>query len=98
MATQRHRKPENWLAALERNGHGVCEETVLGRDEQSTEALLMGLRLSEGVEIGAVEGRLDFGAVERLKGHGLLERRDGQLVVTPPGRLLLDAILSEIAL
>ncbi len=98
VATQRHRKPENWLAALERNGHGVCEETVLSRDEQATEALLMGLRLSEGVEIEAVESRLDFGAVERLKGHGLLERQGGRLVVKPAGRLLLDAILAEIAL
>ncbi|MGA9580830.1 MAG: radical SAM family heme chaperone HemW [Allosphingosinicella sp.] len=95
-ATQRHRKPENWLSALERNGHGVCEETVLSPEEQATEALLMGLRLSEGVELGAVESRLDLGAVERLEGHGLVGREDGRLVVQPAGRLLLDAILAEI--
>ncbi len=95
-ATQRHRKPENWLAALERNGHGVSEETVLSGEEQATEALLMGLRLSEGVEIEAVESRLDIGAVERLQGHGLLARKGGRLVVRPAGRLLLDAILAEI--
>ena len=95
-ATQRHRKPENWLAALRRNGHGLAEETFLGPEEQATEALLMGLRLSEGVELEAVEERLDRGAVERLEGHGLLEREDGRLAVTPAGRLLLDAILAEI--
>jgi oxygen-independent coproporphyrinogen-3 oxidase len=98
MATHRHRKPENWLAALERNGHGICEETALSRDEQSTEALLMGLRLSEGVEIEAVESRLDLSAVERLEGHGLLTRNGGRLVVTSAGRLLLNAILTEIVL
>jgi oxygen-independent coproporphyrinogen-3 oxidase len=97
-ATQRHRKPENWLAALERNGHGLAEETLLGLEEQATEALLMGLRLSEGVEMDAVESRLDLAAVERLEGHGLLERRRGRLIVTPAGRLLLDGILAEIAL
>jgi putative oxygen-independent coproporphyrinogen III oxidase len=97
-ATQRHRKPENWLAALQRNGHGLVEETELSRDEQATEALLMGLRLSEGVEMEAVEERLDLGAVGRLEGHGLLVREDGRLIVTPGGRLLLDAILAEIAL
>ncbi|HEX8511876.1 MAG TPA: radical SAM family heme chaperone HemW [Allosphingosinicella sp.] len=97
-ATQRHRKPENWLAALERNGHGLAEETLLSPEEQATEALLMGLRLSEGVEIEAVEGRLDLGAVERLEGHGLLVREGARLVVTPGGRLLLDGILAEIAL
>jgi oxygen-independent coproporphyrinogen-3 oxidase len=97
-ATQRHRKPENWLAALGRNGHGIVEETALSREEQSTEALLMGLRLSEGVGLDAVLGRLDLVAVERLEGHGLLARSGSRLVVTPPGRLLLDGILAEIAL
>ncbi len=97
-AVQRHRKPENWLAALERNGHGISEETMLDPEEQATEALLMGLRLGEGVEIEAVESRLDFGAVGRLEGHGLLAREGGRLVVLPRGRLLLDAILSEIVL
>ncbi|MGZ8298245.1 MAG: radical SAM family heme chaperone HemW, partial [Allosphingosinicella sp.] len=95
-ATQRPRKPENWLAALERNRHGIAEETVLSPAEQATEALLMGLRLSEGVEIHAVESRLDLAAVERLEGHGLLARQGGRLVVTPAGRLLLDAILADI--
>jgi oxygen-independent coproporphyrinogen-3 oxidase len=97
-ATQRHRKPENWLSALERNGHGLCEETALSVEEQSTEALLMGLRLSEGVEMEAVESRLDLAAVGRLEGHGLVKRADGRLVVAPAGRLLLDAILAEIVL
>jgi oxygen-independent coproporphyrinogen-3 oxidase len=98
LATQRHRKPENWLAALERNGRGLAEETVLSPDEQATEALLMGLRLSEGVEIEAVESRLDLRAVERLEGHGLLAREGGRLRVVARGRLLLDAILAEVAL
>ncbi|HEX8124095.1 MAG TPA: radical SAM family heme chaperone HemW [Allosphingosinicella sp.] len=96
-ATQRHRKPENWLSALERNGHGIVEETQLSPEEQATEALLMGLRLSEGVEIGAVESRLDLAAVKRLEGHGLLVHAGGRLAVTPAGRLLLDGILAEIA-
>ena len=95
-ATRRHRKPENWLSALERNGHGICEETVLSGEEQATEALLMGLRLSEGVEMEAVESRIDLRAVERLEGHKLLERECGRLIVTPAGRLVLDGILAEI--
>ncbi|HEU0098233.1 MAG TPA: radical SAM family heme chaperone HemW [Allosphingosinicella sp.] len=98
LATRRHRKPENWLSALERNRHGLAEETALSAEEQSTEALLMGLRLSEGVGMETVEGRLDLGAVRRLEGHGLLVRENGRLRVLPPGRLLLDAILAEVAL
>jgi oxygen-independent coproporphyrinogen-3 oxidase len=98
LATLRHRKPENWLAALARNGHGLAEETPLSREEQATEALLMGLRLSAGVELEAVEPALDFEAVERLEAQGLLTRSSDRLVVPANGRLLLDAILAEIAL
>ncbi|HEX6377008.1 MAG TPA: radical SAM family heme chaperone HemW [Allosphingosinicella sp.] len=98
MATQRHRKPENWLTALARNGHGLAEEIPLGAEEQATEALLMGLRLSEGVALEAVRPQLDLAAVERLEARGLLARQGGRLVVPPCGRLVLDAILAEIAL
>jgi oxygen-independent coproporphyrinogen-3 oxidase len=98
LATQRHRKPENWLGALKRNRHGMAEEIPLSREAQATEALLMGLRLSEGVELEAVESRLDLGAVRRLEGQALLRRERERLIVTPAGRLLLDAILVQIAL
>ncbi len=98
MATRRHRKPENWLSALARNGHGLAEEAALTPKEQATEALLMGLRLSDGVELEAVGPVLDLAAVERLEGHGLLRREGGRLLVTPEGRLLLDGILAETTL
>ena len=97
LATQRHRKPENWLAALERNRHGMVEETPLSPIERATEALLMGLRLGEGVELEVVEPVLDLRAVGRLEGHGLLARVGRRLVALPEGRLVLNAILAEIA-
>ncbi|HEV2818017.1 MAG TPA: radical SAM family heme chaperone HemW [Allosphingosinicella sp.] len=93
-ATQRHRKPENWLEALARNGHGIVEEADIGAAEARTEALLMGLRLAEGVA-DHPDG-LDLAAVDRLAGQGLLSRDGGRLRTTARGRLLLDAILAEI--
>ncbi|MFL6843504.1 MAG: radical SAM family heme chaperone HemW [Allosphingosinicella sp.] len=97
-ATLRHRKPENWLAAVVRNRHGIAEETPLSPRERATEALLMGLRLSEGVPLETVREAIDFPAVERLAGQGLLDAEAERLTVAPEGRLLLDAILAEIAL
>ena len=94
LATRRHRKPENWLAALARNGHGIAEETAISPAEARTEALLMGLRLAEGIADDP-EG-LDMAAVERLAAQGLLSRQGGRLRATPRGMLLLDAILAEI--
>ena len=36
-ATQRHRKPENWMGALARNGHGIVEERALTAQERAVE-------------------------------------------------------------
>jgi oxygen-independent coproporphyrinogen-3 oxidase len=96
-ATLRHRKPENWLAALTRNGHGIQEETAIAPDDAASEALLMGLRLREGVALAAVEPVLDRGAVRRLADLGLLAEEEDRLRVLPAGMLVLDAILAEIS-
>ena len=97
LVTQRHRKPENWLAALVRNGHGIAETAPLSAEDRGTERLLMGLRLREGIEIASVAGSVDWTAVDRLRDQGLLERTDSRLRATGPGRLLLDGVLSAIA-
>jgi oxygen-independent coproporphyrinogen-3 oxidase len=96
-ATQRHRKPENWLNALARNGHGIAEETPVAPNDAALERLLMGLRLREGVELAAVEPVLDLRALARLEAQGLIGRTDGRLAVAPSGMLLLDRILTEVA-
>jgi putative oxygen-independent coproporphyrinogen III oxidase len=103
MRTVRHRKPENFLAGVARNGHGLVEEEVLTGDEAASEALVMGLRLDEGIDPAAlakrigVEALVDQRAVDRLVGHGLIERRGPRIATTEAGRLLLDSILAEIA-
>ena len=102
MATQRHRKPENWLAALSRNGHGIAQEVPICAPDQGTEALLMGLRLREGIDldrITALAGRepVDRASVDRLAAQGLLNLTGNRLAATPAGMLVLDGILAEIA-
>ncbi|WP_257548918.1 radical SAM family heme chaperone HemW [Sphingopyxis sp. DBS4] len=103
-ATERHRKPENFLAAVGRNGHGLKVETDLPSHERATEAMLMGLRLTEGVDLARVEERsglgreafVDADAVAPLAGQGLLVQDGDRLAVTDAGILLLDSILSEV--
>ena len=97
IATQRARKPENWLARVATTGHGIEHEETLAPAERATEALLMGLRLEEGVPLAMLSGAYDEGAVVRMAGLGLVERTSTRLRVLPPGMLLLDAILGEIA-
>jgi oxygen-independent coproporphyrinogen-3 oxidase len=102
--TQRHKKPENWLSALKRNGHGIAEEQPLSGDDMATEAMLMGLRLREGIDlgrIGALTGRpaadlVEREAVKKLEAQGLLAFDGSRLRATAAGMLLLDAILAEV--
>jgi oxygen-independent coproporphyrinogen-3 oxidase len=104
LVTQRHKKPENWLAALTRNGNGIAEEMPLSAGEKGVEALLMGLRLREGVDLTRiaslaerpVDALVDRRAISRLSGQRLVEERDDRLRATPAGMLLLDAILAEL--
>jgi len=103
MRTVRHRKPENFLAAVRRNEHGISEEKPLSRFEAADEALVMGLRLSEGIDADAIAERFGFDAivawnkVDRLVASGHLERRGSRISPTASGRLLLDHILAAIA-
>ncbi|MFL0670742.1 MAG: radical SAM family heme chaperone HemW [Erythrobacter sp.] len=101
-ATVRHKKPENFLRAVAEQGHGVAEHRALPACEQAAEALLMGLRLTEGVDVAELAARFGLGtlvddhAVARLAALGLVERDGARLGVTAAGRPLLDALLAEI--
>jgi oxygen-independent coproporphyrinogen-3 oxidase len=104
MATLRHRKPENWLDAVAERGHGLKEERALAAHEQASEALLMGLRLAEGIDLAALAQRFAVPADELIEPTKLalyadlgLTWRDGQRIgVTPKGMPLLDALLGEL--
>jgi oxygen-independent coproporphyrinogen-3 oxidase len=104
LRTLRHKKPENFLSGLARNGHGIEEEARLSPMEAADEALVMGLRLAEGIDADAIAKRfglatiVDWPRVERLVRSGHLTRDGARIALTAKGRLLLDAILGEIAL
>lgn len=104
MATTRHRKPENWLAAIERNGSGLQEERPLDMAEQASEALLMGLRLAEGIDLAGMaqrfglpeESLLDPQEVIGARKLDLLWKRGSHVGVTGRGMPLLDALLPRL--
>ena len=104
MATTRHRKPENYLAAVGRSGHGTLAETPLTPGDQAVEALLMGLRLREGVDLAGLGQRFGFApeallAPAKLALHerlGLVRRESSRVIVTEAGVPVLDALLGEL--
>jgi putative oxygen-independent coproporphyrinogen III oxidase len=104
LATVRHRKPENWLGAVIRNGHGAQSEDMLVPADRAKEGLLMGLRLREGIDLGRIAmlgeapiaALVDENAIARLAEQGFMARDGDHLRVREAGMLLLDAILPEV--
>jgi oxygen-independent coproporphyrinogen-3 oxidase len=101
-ATVRHKKPENWLKAVAEHGHGIAQERALDRHEQASEALLMGLRLTEGVDLSGLSRRfglselIDERSFQLHQRNGLLWREGGRIGLTEAGFPLLDALLAEL--
>lgn len=104
VATVRHRKPENWLEAVAAQGHGIAEERPLGQREQASEAMLMGLRLAEGLDIAALAARFGMTEAELCRAdklafyteQGLCWREGARVGVSEAGMPLLDALLGEL--
>ncbi len=104
IATVRHKKPENWLGAIEKQGDGIAEARGLGRHEQAAEAMLMGLRLREGVNLAVLSQR--FGVTEAelcdpekldfYRRLGLVRSEGSWIGVTDAGMPLLDGLLGEL--
>jgi putative oxygen-independent coproporphyrinogen III oxidase len=103
-ATRRHRKPENWMMSVNAAGHGIDEELPLDPATRVTEALMMGLRLAEGVALSDIAARtgtdaatlINRRAAKQLADQRLVALAEDRLTVTPQGMLLLDAILAEL--
>jgi len=104
IATRRVRKPENWITAIRRQAHGIDWTHTLSRAEAATEALLMGLRLAEGIDPAALARRfelaepelLDRRRVDLYRDLGFIWQREGRLGVTAAGMPVLDTILGEL--
>lgn len=104
VATVRHKKPENFLAAVATQGDGIVEARDLAVSDQAAEALLMGLRLAEGVDLAALASRfgltraglIEEAALARLSALGLMWAKDTRIGVMPQGRALLDSLLAEV--
>ena len=103
-ATRRASGPEAWLEAVERDGHGTAEtSSVEGRDLVE-EALMMGLRLADGIDrvtFAAVTGADPVDAVGEkrlapLLAAGFLDVDATHLRATPAGQQRLNALLERL--
>src|SRR5215475_7834367 len=101
-ATATEKRPEAWLMRVEANGHGIVTDDDLSREERADEFLLMGLRLSEGIDplrYAALAGRpLDANRIAALRDEGAITiDESGRLRVTQAGFPVLDAVVADLA-
>jgi len=102
LATSAERNPEAWRALVGAQGDGVIESEALRPAEQVDEALLMGLRLSEGVPVErltrlgglAPRGR----ALGRLTFQGMLDAAGpGRIKASAKGRMVLNELVRQLS-
>ena len=104
VATRRHRAPEPWAERVEKDGHGSTTEEPVAAADRAREMLLMGLRLTEGVDRRRFEARtgmalseaIDADTLLQAEEEGYLVRSGTRLAATLEGRLRLDALLTAL--
>ncbi len=99
MASEAERLPEKWLAAVEARGTSITLADV--SDDAARENLLMGLRLAEGIDLGSYRERWGVAPspsqIEELGEAGLIAIDGGRLRATARGRLVLNAVIAQLA-
>lgn len=104
-ATRGHRAPDIWLDKVDQDGHGIHPFEPVNALARYQEALMMGMRLSEGLPIsrlvdayGApIDDILSKDKIATLVKEGILEDHPDMLKTTPQGFKCLNAVLAYLA-
>lgn len=98
-ATEALRSPGAWLQKV-RNGDDCDSHEALTPEAQGMEYLMMGLRVTDGIDVARFQNlsQTDLPAqkLDDLHALGMIELVGGKLKATHKGRLLLNAVISEL--
>lgn len=95
-ATVALRQPGAWLAAVAQKGSGQEVPTVLSAQETIEERVIMGMRLTEGVAVSALQGHVSQRRIDALEGDGLMWQTDERIGATEQGFLLLNHVIRQL--
>ncbi|SHH15504.1 oxygen-independent coproporphyrinogen-3 oxidase [Cognatiyoonia sediminum] len=96
LSTESFLAPGEWLKSVEDLNSGESERDPLDLGDQKDEFLLMGLRMSEGVDLSVFDFSDKYNEINNLSELGLVDKKDDTLRVTPQGRPLLNSILARL--
>ena len=103
-ALNQDRSPEKWLKNIVANGHATDQSECLTAQARAEEMIMMGLRLSRGLNLMSFESRvgqkienfIDHNYLQRLFELGYMEKDDHHLRATAQGMPLLNGLLKRI--
>ncbi|MGB9152319.1 MAG: radical SAM family heme chaperone HemW [Alphaproteobacteria bacterium] len=104
LATENHRAPDIWLQQVDAQGHGIKTSDPIDADTAMREALMMGLRLTEGIDLEKWMKKfatplphfLNPERSARLKQEGYIVEDEKTLRATPTGLQRLNAVLGYL--
>jgi putative oxygen-independent coproporphyrinogen III oxidase len=104
LATRQHRAPEIWLKRALETGHATQDDAVLPLETLTAELVMMGLRLTAGIDAGEFARRIGkrpdeiFAAatIDRLVDAGYLDWRNDGFNATASGRQRLNAVVDAL--
>jgi len=104
-ATRGHRAPDIWLDKVDADGHGMHPFEPVNALARYQEALMMGMRLREGLPLsrlvdayGApIDDILSKNKIATLVKEGILEAHPDMLKTTPQGFKCLNAVLAYLS-
>jgi oxygen-independent coproporphyrinogen-3 oxidase len=92
-------KTENYIDQVALSGHAIAERRELGSEERASDALFMGLRLSEGIDLDDFRAEYEVDVLQRYASEfpelfdaRLIELNDGRLMLTEAGRLMSNEV------
>ncbi len=103
-ATRRHKPPAQWLKKVGANGYGTLEDSALTPGDRAIEMVLVGLRLSSGLNLAHLEHATGLNplevisqqSLESLESEGLITRSSDSLRTTEKGRLVLNSVIGAL--
>lgn len=91
--------PTSWLQSVTEKGHGENPREVLSGYDQAVEYLMMGLRITEGIDLNRLSSLLgsEFTFKNKyLVDDGFISTENGRLSITDKGRPVLNAVIREL--
>jgi putative oxygen-independent coproporphyrinogen III oxidase len=96
-ATKAALRPEAYIASVKACAHGLIEDEILSDDHVRDEFYLMGLRLSDGVQIDQAPGApLPPTSVSRFVNAGFMWKTQSHIGLTPKGRIVADTLIMQL--